>query len=651
MRPSQISSSSPGNPVQASQLLLIGLWSGILAGLMQVLFLGLEKFLLHHSIGFGLDVVWMAPLATALLFLIPAILLSLLAQRTKQITLFVVVFVFALLAFLSVLLDLAWLHPLAALLLSAGLGIQTARFVTLPPKRLTLLLEHARIQKWLPARLGRKKEATVPLAPTSKELITRREFLIMAGATVTGLTIGAQGWKGFVEDQKLASLPTTVSGLPNVLLVVLDTVRAQSLSLYGYGRPTTPMLKQWANQGVVFNRALATAPWTLPSHASMFTGKYPHELSANWTTPLDDAQTTLAEVLSGHGYETAGFVANLVYASAEHGLARGFSHYEDYPVSFGELALSSSLGRFISNQPSFRRLIGNHDILDRKSAADINRAFLAWLTGRDVQRPFFAFLNYYDAHEPYLPPPPYNDQFGASPQDRGFDYMTDEVERPLKWTLSPAEIQTERNAYDGTIAYTDQQLGLLLDELKKRSLLNNTLVIITADHGEQLGEHGLFSHGNSLYLQTLHVPLVILFPGKVPQQTVIQQPVSLRNVPSTILDLLDLHEPHPFGPSLTRFWRTNTGKGNSDDLLLSDLSQGVGVQPWYRNASGEMHSLVIGTQHYIKNGNGSEELYDLVNDPFETHDLMSTNQSDPLTEQFRITLQKTLAQLKVSSTK
>ena len=117
---------------------------------------------------------------------------------------------------------------------------------------------------------------------------------------------------------------------PNVLLIVLDTVRADHLSLYGYERPTTPNLERLAKRGIRFDNARATAPWTLPSHASMFTGHWPHELGAKWMTPLRGNLPTLAEYLGAHGYATAGFVANVVYCSQETGLARGFTHYEDY---------------------------------------------------------------------------------------------------------------------------------------------------------------------------------------------------------------------------------------------------------------------------------------------------------------------------------
>ena len=118
----------------------------------------------------------------------------------------------------------------------------------------------------------------------------------------------------------------------------MDTVRAGNLSLYGYLRPTTPRLEQFAKTGVRFDRAIAAAPWTLPSHAAMFTGRFPHEISADFRAPLDSARLTLAEAMRARGYMTAGFVANTYYCNAENGLGRGFAHYEDYPISASEFA-------------------------------------------------------------------------------------------------------------------------------------------------------------------------------------------------------------------------------------------------------------------------------------------------------------------------
>ena len=229
--------------------------------------------------------------------------------------------------------------------------------------------------------------------------IDRREFIKIAGGSLLAVAATSWGWDRYLEVSAKTKLPPSSPDAPNVLMIVLDTVRAQNLNLYGYHRPTMPKLEQIAKTGVFFEQAVSPAPWTLPSHASMFTGRHPHELSADWTTPLDATYPTLAEILYQHGYVTAGFVANKIYCSYESGLNRGFMHYEDYLVSPGQLIRSSALGREITNNLDLRQRFKYYDDLGGKSAERLNHDFLSWLS-RQEQGPFFAFLNYFDAHNP-----------------------------------------------------------------------------------------------------------------------------------------------------------------------------------------------------------------------------------------------------------
>ena len=290
----------------------------------------------------------------------------------------------------------------------------------------------------------------------------------------------------------MTKLPSPVSNsTPNVILITLDTVRAKNLSLYGYQRQTTPQLEKLAKDSVVFEQAIATAPWTLPSHGSIFTGQYPHQFSFGWTEPFKTSHETLADELGRRGYESAGFAANLIYCTRAIGIARGMIHYEDYPVSLGQTILSASLGRAISNSGFVRQLTGFRDTLNRKQAEEVNDDFLSWLSSRNQDRPFFAFLNYFDAHEPLLPPAPFNEQFGSAKTDEKLQYHGVDIEFINKHDWSEQEAQKYRNAYDNSIAYLDYQLGELFAKLSEKGLLDNTLVIITADHGELLGEHGI----------------------------------------------------------------------------------------------------------------------------------------------------------------
>jgi arylsulfatase A-like enzyme len=417
------------------------------------------------------------------------------------------------------------------------------------------------------------------------------------------------------ERRAIGSLPDPPAGAPNVLLVILDTVRALSLSVHGYSRPTSPELAKVANQGVRFLHAQSPAPWTLPSHASLFTGREAHQLPTDWYVPLDDRDLTLAEGLAASGYLTAGFVANLPYTNREVGLARGFQRYEDWPLSLGQLAISSSLVRAITSNDRLRRLLGNHELVVRKRAPDINQAFLAWLDRRQgAGRPFFAFLNYYDAHTPFVPPEPFRSRFAPA----GAPFHPDLPRRTEDVAWDPELIQGARNAYDGAIAYLDHHVGRLLAELERRGVLDRTLVIITSDHGEEFAEHGLFSHGNSLYLPALHVPLVIRFPGRVPAGLTVPTPVSVRDLPATVVELLELPTPPAFpGRSLVRLW-----KGDSTpDLIFTEVRHAPKLPAWYPSTIGDLLGVQEGMLRLIRNGDGRLEVYDLAADPEERHDL------------------------------
>ncbi len=202
------------------------------------------------------------------------------------------------------------------------------------------------------------------------------------------------------------------------MLIVLDTVRAASTSLHGYELPTTPALERLAREGVMFPRAIAPAPWTLPSHASMFTGRWPHTLSTGPWSPLDATYPTLAEYLRDRGYETAGFVANREYCGHEFGLSRGFVHYEDYRSTPGQAALYTSPGHTAMQKLPLVQALQTYDNLGRKSAEQLTADFLRWQGRRAGDAPFFAFLNYWDAHDPYTPPRSYARRF-APPGSRG----------------------------------------------------------------------------------------------------------------------------------------------------------------------------------------------------------------------------------------
>jgi arylsulfatase A-like enzyme len=413
-------------------------------------------------------------------------------------------------------------------------------------------------------------------------------------------------WTPLRERWINRGLPAVAGQRPNVLLLVLDTVRAMRLSLYGYDRATTPALERWARSGTVFEQAIATASWTTPSHAGMFTGHYPHELNTGFRTPLDDRWPTLAEVLAQEGYRTAGFSANRKYASYESGLSRGFARFEDFQVSPGQVMVSSSLARLLVWQPWFTHLIRYYDLYGRKNAAAVSDEFLRWVGHGTKGRPFFAFLNYYDAHDPYLAPPPF---------DRRFTSDTGSF-RPLvigPW-LTPAQIARELEAHEGAIAYIDHEIDRLLRDLESNGMLENTLVILTSDHGEQFGEHKLMDHGNSLYRPLLEVPLFLRLPGRIPPGLRVSTPVTLRDLSATVLDLTGGSATGTIpGSSWASYWDAGGGT-RSTSPLLSELT-------W---PDGEIaYALRVDGHEYIDWFQQKEELYDLRTDPSETSNLAS----------------------------
>jgi hypothetical protein len=308
--------------------------------------------------------VWMAPVGSLLLFAIPTLGLALLNRKwPTRVPLHVAAGIFASMAALGLIFMYPRIHRAAMLILACGVGIQVVRMVASRPDGFRKVV-HGTVA-WMAALV-----------------------------VLMGVAVGGSLW--WRERRAIASLPEAREGAPNVLLIILDTVRAMSLSLYGYERPTSPALDEFAQRGVVFDNAISAAPWTLPAHATMFTGQYPHLLSADWRDPLDRTYPTLAEVLSAHGYVTAGFVSNTYYASYEHGLARGFAHYDDYATGLGQVLNSSSLGFMVfAGRAGFsvnflRTLLQNYEYLGRKKADRISHDFLTWLDDRP-DRPFSPF--------------------------------------------------------------------------------------------------------------------------------------------------------------------------------------------------------------------------------------------------------------------
>ncbi len=469
--------------------------------------------------------------------------------------------------------------------------------------------------------------------------------------TACAIAVAGSGfaWVQTAEDRALAALPPAKAEAPNVVLLVLDTVRADHLSLYGYGRQTTPRLQALARDAIVFDFARAPSSWTLPSHATMFTGRWPHELSVDTDRPLDSTYPTLAEFLSGHGYVTGGFVGNTFYCNSWFGLDRGFTRYEDSEesreFSAQQVMRCAAVGRALmplAVQAGVWDTSG--DFAERKTAAMVNDDALEWLDARDG-RPFFLFLNYIDAHGPYRVPEDFpraysklsSDEIIAANQKarrRGNDKRLSQEER----TAALAELgRIGGDAYDDCLRYVDEQAGRLLDELQRRDLRRNTWIIITSDHGEHFGEKGNYWHGNTLYRPLVDVPLLIV-PPSGPSGIRVSEVVSLRDLPATVADLIGQSSESRFpGRSLRRCWDPSAASApGPDDIPRSelksreDLTKGQGVPTGLRLRT----ALVDGGRIFHRDPKGQDELYD-VDDLLEEADLDDDPDEAPALERFR----------------
>ena len=376
---------------------------------------------------------------------------------------------------------------------------------------------------------------------------------------VTAATLAAGGLLLF-RGRRLgdgAAAPTT-EGM-SLLLVTLDTTRADHLGCYGYGRARTRHLDRLATEGVRFENVVAVAPITLPSHASIFTGLYPfeHGVRNNGNFYLADRYETLATILKKRGYRTGAFVSSFIL-DRRYGLARGFDAYDD--------RMEGAQTQVVTLEAERR---GDRTAL----------ALTRWLEATSAQPgPFFAWLHLYDPHEPYRPPPPFRDAFKDSP-------------------------------YDGEIAFDDAAVASILDTLGRLGHLDRTLVAITADHGESLGEHGEETHSMFVYEGAIRVPMIFWRPGTLPGGRVVHEAVRSTDLAPTLLDVLG-------APPLA------TGSGRSLRRMIDGESLGAPaiysetlLPQFYMNWA---PLRALRDARYKLIDAPRPELYDLIDDPHET---------------------------------
>jgi arylsulfatase A-like enzyme len=413
----------------------------------------------------------------------------------------------------------------------------------------------------------------------------------------------------------------------SVILLVLDTVRADHLSLYGYHRPTTPELEKLAGESLVCDSARSTASWTLPAHGSLFTGLYPsqHRMHGYGLDDHHEGQPLLAHsmaagimtlpmLLRRAGLQTAALYANPVL-SPRYRLDRGFDLYLSQTNYNSGLALFTE--PILAAAPwsgwleTFRK--------STPSARQITRRVTHWLD-HHAQAPFFLFVNYMDAHWPYMPPPPYDTLYPGKGDGRP---SKDELRTAIlgrQRELTGEELAFLHSQYDGAIRYLDSQLGFLMDHLRKRGIFDSSLIIVTSDHGEFFGEHQLVFHGRELYEEGVKIPLLVKYPAGTPRGK-LSGPVGLEDLFPTILQVLGQPIPRRLSGVPLGSARTGPTVAENHYSFKFDLKN-----PEYGTRFDRIRrSLVIGRHKFIHSSDGRNEFYDLQADPGETTNLLTGN--------------------------
>jgi arylsulfatase A-like enzyme len=586
-----------------SRLLVLGAWCGLVAGLVEGLgLLAVFGFgwLTPNNVRSGVtaEIVWISALVNLGLFLLLALfgmLLQRLLPKVEVPRLLVPLFVFV--ACVDWLALSGRLGPIAVLSLAAGVTVTFNRW----------------FQKHKPETLS---------------LLHRTLPVVVAIAVLAFLGVEGTAW--LRERVAAAKLPPATPGSPNVLVVVIDTLRADHLALYGYNRETTPHLDAIAKQGVVFENDISPSPWTLGSHASMLTGRYPHEHGVDHEVALGTTYPTLPEVFERRGYRTGGVSANLYYFARRTGLTRGFIHFNDYFYSAGDMFYRTLWGRIINKYaPDSPRF---DELFTRKRAPQVNQELLSWID-QDRSKPFFAFINYFDVHEPYQPLDPYREMFshaGTNVAPPQIDQRINRKEHPYLYRLShmsPQDFQHQVDAYDGATYYVDEQIANLFAELEKRGLSQNTLIVVTSDHGECFGDHGLLAHWNALYREVLRVPLIYYWPGKIPAGVRVDKAVSAASLPATVLELAGIKPDVVFPiPSVAQLWQ-QPGVDPSWPDPLAEIGLNSDLPESYPAYQGWLKAIVGPQWHLIVSEKLPPELYDWKADPRELHNRAASEEA------------------------
>lgn len=372
---------------------------------------------------------------------------------------------------------------------------------------------------------------------------------------------------------------------PNVVLITIDTLRADHLGTYGYFRDTSPNIDRLAGQSIVFERCLVPAAVTLPSHLSLLTSTHPleHGVLGNIKQgaegfAVSERLKSFASSVGEHGYARAAFVSATPLKPWS-GIDRGFEHF-DAPA-------------------------GHTRSADRTTAAAI-----AWLDARP-RDPFFLWVHYFDPHSPYAPPSGFSSPFVA---DAALDaFLSQRRVPPVAYTYKhePVATREEANAYDGEILFTDREVGRLVEALRRHDLLESSALVLVGDHGEGIGQHDVVHHGD-VWDEQLRVPLLMRVPGQAPRR--VAKLMSILDVFPTLLAMVEIPGAQAYLEQASG--RDVFGPGTDDRRLLAQNSLG-----WEQAGFDVVFSLTGERWKYIRSQGGDERLFDRTRDPHELHDV------------------------------
>lgn len=369
---------------------------------------------------------------------------------------------------------------------------------------------------------------------------------------------------------------------PDVVLITLDTVRADHVGCYGYARNTTPNLDALAAQGTRFTQAYAPSNWTAPSVGAMFTGLYPSEHGATIVNArLRPGPVTIAEALRNAGYATRAVISH-TFVNHEVDFDQGFDVFDESAVA----------------------------LLAQASSADVSDVALRMLRERD-RRPLFLWIHYFDPHFSYVHHPEFSFSEGYHGAIRSpIDY---DIVNMMRADLSPEELQHLRDVYDEEIAYTDHHVGRVLTALRESGFFERGLLIVQADHGEEFMERGNLAHQNTLYNELVHVPLIVAGRTGLPPGATVERNVSLLNVARTVLDFCGVSTPAYPGPNLL----SGTGGPNRLPLFIEGTQHRSHGEHLYAAIAGERKAIWLPLDHRW-------EYYDMAADPAERTNLAGT---------------------------